>query len=419
MYLLNNCQGKLIDREIWEEYEKIVEVFAGDLSFAYDISNQEKLWKYIINNRNKMLKKINKSIKIITGLCCEINEERQIKELNYPLFTFCHLYDHKFYDFSDSAFTGLNKFYKIWKSTFGNMKSFFSKYKKIRAIISFVEERRDIFLLKEYNYLNNISLPISGYETLRIDLITILKKFDQLAPIIGDRENYDEFCREIIDFKKIYIIEYRKRHLYYQNKINYLKRKVLTMPLYRVLCRLNDIEGIENDDTIEYIDSFFANRCNKDNINKILLKQPKCSCGFTIGENLTIPSLDKIKPMLCKAIKSRIKFLRKKLKKYYRENPQSPVKILYNLIDPLYLEEIELINIIDKELICEINYALGNRNLIKIDIEKILPEIEGTYTVDNISEVIAKFKEMILSKIRDYPGNNNGKNVIIKIEHKI
>ncbi len=417
MNIANNYQENLIDKEKWQLYKNIKGDFLDELFLeTHDLDTQKKLWALIVKNRNEKKNKIMKAIRIITEMCCKVNEEVQIKTLNYPLFKFNHLFDQKFYEYLEYDYEGLNKFLKILKSTFGNIENFNIKLRKVKSIIIFVEEGRDKFLIEEYNYLKNIILPISGYESLRMDLLTILKKFNQLKPVITEQKNFKEFKEEICKFKKVYILEYQKRHLFYQNKIEYLRRKIQTLPSYKVLRRLNNIEGIKKEDKIDYIESFFANKCNKESINRILLKQPKCHCGFTIGESMSIPSLDKIKPILGDAVNSKIQILRKKLKRYCQQNPDSPLNKLYEINNIKNLAEIELINTINEEIITEINIALGNKSTIKISIAKLLSGFEVTYTADNINIMVDRFKELLMEEVAKYTGNIDKKNVIIKIE---
>jgi len=417
MNIDNKYQKKLIDKEKWQGYKSNKDVFLDEIVLdKHNGDTQKKLWEFIVKNRSEIKDKIMKAIRIITEMCCKIDEEVQIKTLSYPLFKFVHLYDQNFYDFVEYDYEGLNKFLKILKSTFGNIENFNIKFTRVRAIILFVEEGRDKLLIEEYNYLKNIILPISGYESLRMDLLTILKKFNQLAPVITEQNNFEEFKEEISKFKKVYIIEYQKRHLFYQNRIEYLRRKIQTLPSYIVLRRLDNIEGIKKEDKIEYIESFFANKCNKNNINRILLQQPKCHCGFTIGENMSIPSLDKIKPMLREAIDGKIQILRKKLKSYCQQKPDSPLNKLYKINNIKNLAGIDLINIFNEEIINEINIAFGNKSTIKISIDELLSRFEVTYTADNINIMVDRFKELLIEKISKYTGSVDRKNVIIKIE---
>ena len=43
----------------------------------------------------------------------------------------------------------------------------------------------------------NISLPVKGYENLRMNLITILKKFNQLLPVLTRKKYLNELLNDI------------------------------------------------------------------------------------------------------------------------------------------------------------------------------------------------------------------------------
>ncbi len=397
-------EGPIGEKE-WQAGLKILSEFGHKLEGQISIETQNYLWENIINIKNNLQEDINQTIRINLQLCYMVEAHDQVKEINYPLFRLNHLFDHDFYHFNDNSFLGLKRFFKMINSTYGGVENFISDLKKVKENLYFVRKRYDELLVKDYLYLKKLSLPLRGYEDLRIAVFTILKKITHLKSIVSKPRIFIDLKEEITDFKDLYKETYIKEHQQFQEKLSEFNRELHLLKEYRILQNLSDIKAIKVAYNLKpikkYIDTFFPEQCHYKALNDILDKQPKCSCGFTLGESLTIPSLNKIKPMLKKGINEYIEQLtgnkfRKLLKNYLKFKPESTVKSILKIEENNYQEIDELIK---PELVEEINDALSNTYPINISFEEIYSGIIGTYPINQIDQITSRFKEILESYI--------------------
>lgn len=381
----------LLNTECWINLLRILKDFGYELNGSTNnLENQKFLWEIIINIKENMQDELEQSIRVNMQLCYLLEESEQIKDINAPLFRLNHILEQDFYRFDNDPYKGLKNFHKLIISSYGNINNFLSELKIVKENLSFVRKRIDQELIEKYNYLKEISLPLRGYEKMRMALLTILKKFTELHIIVSNPQAQEKLREEINEFINCYKVQYTKEHEYYHQKLSDFYGNLYSLPEYNALDNLSSIRIIKvayNMKPIKkYIETFFPDQCEVINLNEILEKKVKCNCGFNLGERITIPSLKKIKPMLRKGIKEYLSQLQNKRFKGLFEN-----YLTYNnnsfLIELLEINPANLngsINKINKELIKEINEALSSTYPLKVSLEEIASYLDASYPVNQL-----------------------------------
>lgn len=415
----------LLNVECWNNLLKILKDFGYELNgSANNLENQKFLWEIIINIKENMQDELEQSIRVNMQLCYLLEESEQIKDINAPLFRLNHILEQDFYRFDNDPYKGLKNFNKLIISSYGNIDNFVIELKIVKENLSFIRKRIDQELIEKYNYLKEISLPLRGYEKMRMALLTILKKFTELHIVVSNPQAQKKLREEINEFINCYRGQYAKEHEYYHQKLRNFYDNLYSLPEYNALDNLSNIRIIKvayNMKPIKkYIETFFPDQCEIINLNEILEKKVKCNCGFNLGERITIPSLKKIKPMLRKGIKEYLSQLQNKRFKGLFEN-----YLTYNR-DSFLIELLELnpaningsINKINKGLIKEINEALSNTYPLKVSLEEIASYLDASYPVnqlDLLREDLEKGLEIIIKNKMDGMENIIMDDIIINL----
>ncbi len=398
----------VFNTEKWFDYIRILKEFGYELDEKEEsMENKKFLWEIIINIRKNMKEETEQAIRVNLELCYLLEEEEQIRDINPPLFKLNHIFEQDFYRFDNNSIKGLCNFHKLIISTYGNIDEFLKELQEIKENLYFIRKRYDQELLEKYNYLRKISLPLRGYDKLRFALLTILKKFSQIKVIIRNPRAYIDLIDEVDTFINQYKEQYIKEHREFHQKLQEFYSQLYSLPEYKVLDYLSHITVINVAYNLrpikKYIDTFFPDQCKIKNLEEILVKEAKCSCGFNPGQNITIPSLSKIKPMLKKGITEYLEQLHNKrfkglFKNYLSYNPDS------NLTKLLEISPNQLngnLKLIDQGLIREINEALSNTLPLKISFDEIATKLAGTYPVSQLELLSRDIEELLKKMIRD------------------
>src|SRR5690554_6522279 len=297
----------VMETEYNMDFKMILEEFGYNSDeINTQLKNNKIVWEIIVNIRNNMMDEIGNAIRINLQLCYLLEVEEQIKEINSPLFKLNYIFEQNFYCLDNDTAKALSIFYKLLNNTYASMSYFIDEIRDIKENLYFIRKNHDRVLFERYNYLRKISLPLRGYEELRFSLLTLIKKFDNIATLIKNPEAYNSLMKEynifLTKYKELYIAEHEKYH----NKLKEFYRKLSSLPEYKVLYYLSCISIIKVAYNLKpirkYIETFFPDPCKVNNLDELLEKQTRCKCGFYPGQNLSIPSLNKIKPMLKKGI---------------------------------------------------------------------------------------------------------------------
>lgn len=397
-----------LNQTLWNDFISILS------EFGYTLSNKDNntekhifIWEIIINIKVNMKEEIEHAIRMNLNLCFAIEEDEQVKEVNFELFKINHLLDQNIYRFDNDPEKGLKDFHKIIISTYGNIDNFIENYKLVKENLSFFRKRKDYEIINKYIYLKKITLPLRGYEDLRMALLTILKKFTELKSLISNPKIFNVFNKEIDIFIEKYQTLYKKEHSHYHDKLRQFYKKLYNLSEYNALECLSNINIINVAYNLKpikkYIDTFFPEECLYVNIDEILDKQVKCSCGFTIGETLTIPSLNKIKPMLRKGIFEYIEKIKNPRFKplfdnYLSYNQNSAIRKFLEFKTDIVNANMKYIN---KELVLEINTALSSKYPLKISLKEIISQLTDTYPVDQLDLLAQDIENNIRKIIKD------------------
>lgn len=393
--------------DIWEDFIKIL------LEFGYNLNVKENkeenlkfVWEIIINIKKNMKEELEQAIRMNLNLCYALEEEGQVKILNTGILKLNYLLDQNIYRLDNDPQKGLMDFHKILISTYGNIDNFIKNIKTVKENISFIRKRRDQELIDKYNYLRKITLPLRGYENLRISLITLLEKFKEIKDIVTDSEIYINFNTELDYFIREYQKIYRQEHDAFHQSLKDFYQKLYNLPEYKALENLSRIELINVAYNLKpikkYIDTFFPEECTVSDLDDMLNNNVKCHCGFTIGESFTVPSLNKIKPMLRKGIAEYIEKIQNKRFRPLFDNYLSYNKdsILKYILDYKIDKVNGSIKYINEDLVREINNALSNTYPLKISLEEIIPNITGIYSINQLNLLAEDLERNIKKAVR-------------------
>ncbi len=393
--------------DIWEDFIKIL------LEFGYNLNVKENkeenlkfVWEIIINIKKNMKEELEQAIRMNLNLCYALEEEGQVKILNTGILKLNYLLDQNIYRLDNDPQKGLMDFHKILISTYGNIDNFIKNIKTVKENISFIRKRRDQELIDKYNYLRKITLPLRGYENLRISLITLLEKFKEIKDIVTDPEIYINFNTELDYFIREYQKIYRQEHDAFHQSLKDFYQKLYNLPEYKALENLSRIELINVAYNLKpikkYIDTFFPEECTVSDLDDMLNNNVKCHCGFTIGESFTVPSLNKIKPMLRKGIAEYIEKIQNKRFRPLFDNYLSYNKdsILKYILDYKIDKVNGSIKYINEDLVREINNALSNTYPLKISLEEIIPNITGIYSINQLNLLAEDLERNIKKAVR-------------------
>ncbi len=393
--------------DIWEDFIKIL------LEFGYNLNVKENkeenlkfVWEIIINIKKNMKEELEQAIRMNLNLCYALEEEGQVKILNTGILKLNYLLDQNIYRLDNDPQKGLMDFHKILISTYGNIDNFIKNIKTVKENISFIRKRMDQELIDKYNYLRKITLPLRGYENLRISLITLLEKFKEIKDIVTDPEIYINFNTELDYFIREYQKIYRQEHDAFHQNLKDFYQKLYNLPEYKALENLSRIELINVAYNLKpikkYIDTFFPEECTVSDLDDMLNNNVKCHCGFTIGESFTVPSLNKIKPMLRKGIAEYIEKIQNKRFRPLFDNYLSYNKdsILKYILDYKIDKVNGSIKYINEDLVREINNALSNTYPLKISLEEIIPNITGIYSINQLNLLAEDLERNIKKAVR-------------------
>ena len=289
----------LLEKEKWQKLIFILKSLDDDFSyFKRSRENQDYIWEYVIQLQKKFRNKIRKVIRKNTKLCYELDQNHIIRDINEPFFRVNHLFDKDFYNKKYNSFQGLYNFIKIIKTSFGNINKFLTEIKAIKNTFEFFDNNYNTLLIKNYEYLIAIDLPVKGYENLKFKLITILKKMEQLFSIISNPVVFNKFLTDLQKFKNSYIINYQRKHDIYQEKLKKFYKELHSLPEFQTLKYIS--KNKKSIKLIRHINHFFPDLCKNDNIKTLLAEKPQCECGFVIGDS--VPSIDKLKPKIIQKV---------------------------------------------------------------------------------------------------------------------
>jgi hypothetical protein len=134
-----------------------------------------------------------------------IDKKEDIKKINQPLFKLHNLFDRNFYLANEDPSPGLKKFLKQVENIFVDLKEFKKSLHLSRAMIQFIKHRNDQDLINHYNYIKDITLPLKGYDKLRMALLAVIKKYEHLVTLLTIPAAFKEFLTDFENFKSLYV----------------------------------------------------------------------------------------------------------------------------------------------------------------------------------------------------------------------
>jgi hypothetical protein len=397
-----------LESNIWEDFIRILPEIGYNLNEKENNEDNLKfIWEIIVNIKKNMKEEVGQTIRMNLNLCYALGEESQVKILNREIFKLNYLLDQNIYLLDYDAYKGLMDFHKILISTYGNIENFINNFREVKENISFFRKRKDKELIDKYYYLKKIHLPLRGYEDMRLELNKLMEKYENIKDIIKDPDLFINFNTELDYFIREYRKLYRQEHDAFQQQLKLFYQSLYNLPEYKSLVNLSRIELIKVAYNLKpikkYIDTFFPAECDNPDLEETLNNNVNCNCGFLLGTSITVPALNKIKPMLRKGIAEYIEKIQNErfrpiFDNYLSYNNDSSIKkILEYKIDKVNGN----IKYIDEELINEINKALSNTYPLKISLEEIIPNISGIYSINQINLLAQDLEKHIKKLIKN------------------
>ncbi|AZR72781.1 hypothetical protein BBF96_04855 [Anoxybacter fermentans] len=417
-------KGDLIGSDLWPEYVELLQILIPEISSERSIINQDKMWNQVLNLQSELVDEVEQGIKVITQFCHLINQEDKLRDVIKPLLKFHHFLDDDFYHKDYQSHQGLTRLLRSVIEIFGSIENFRKEYIQIKKILHFVNRRKDQELVKYYNYINSINLPLRGYENLKIGLLTIRNKFTHLSRLIIDKEAYLSLITDLRNIKRRYIFTYLEEHFRFHEEVANFNAQLKGLKEYRTLELLDSIKAIKVAYNLKpikrYIDNFFPARCTVSKLAELLEEKPDCDCGFKLGVHFSTPPLDKITPMLKKGIREYIvqfqttRRFRDYLENYLKKHPESQIRELLSVDVNDLLRIIELIT---PEVIKEINEALESTYPITISSEEIAAALVGSYPATDLRDLTNHFEKILKgileNRLADSPEKNLEKIVLL------
>ncbi len=289
----------LLGPKEWQKLVIILNSFDYNISnFKRNIENQEYIWKLMISIQKYLNIKILKIVRKNARLCFILEQPDKIGKINQSLFRINFLFEKDIYKEQYSSFYGFQHFLSYINNCFGNLTFFINEIKIIKNMFCFYDNQQDQILIDNFNYLQDIKLPVKGYEDLKFSLISLLKRFDNLLPLICNPVIFTELLSELQKFKNSYIIKYQRNHNLYQKKLKQFYKQLFSQPEFRIIDYItkNTKFSGSNQKYLNHLIQFFPELCEEDNLENLLQDQTRCKCEYAIGD--TIPGIEKIKPKL-------------------------------------------------------------------------------------------------------------------------
>lgn len=422
-------KGDLIEINLWPEYLTLIQIFLPEVNPVRSIVNQDKMWNQVLHLHDELLDEIEQGIKILTQFCHLIDQEDQVREIVRPLLKIRHLLDAEFYHQDYQSHQGLIRFRRSAIEIFASKEQIENEYLRVKQMLYFINRRWDQELLYYHQYVQEINLPLRGYENLKIGILTVKNKFTYLDRLLTNKEVYFNLITDLQNIQRRYITIYLEEHYRFHEEVANFTAQLKGLPEYRTLSLLDSIKAIKVAYNLKpikrYIDNFFPVKCTIVNLADQLEKKPICKCGFRLGTPFVTPPLDKITPMLRTGIKEYVdqfqntRRFRDYLDNYLEKNSQSQISQLLK-VDLGDLETI--IKLINHQVIQEINQALDSTYPITISSNEIAAALVGTYPAANITDLTVYFEEVLTgileSKLHDLPEKNLDK-IVLMIESQI
>lgn len=306
-YSLNNLNpAALTDKDLLSESEwldiiEIIDLLGFDVKLNQRSKKNQKFLWYILNLcQYEVTKKGEKILRHLENLFHELKPGDKNRQVYYKVLRMMYFFDCDFYSFKFAPYRGLKQFLQRIKGTYGQQEKLLSELKFFNYLAKIIIQKKDMFLINEYTYLQNISLPKTGYEDLQKDLDQMLNCFRKIDSIIFSKQRTANFLSFLRNFKNTYLRIYIREHDRYQKKINNFYDQLSAMPEYNYLQK--QVLNKREKELQTYLNNFFPGKCEEQDLKQLLEKQPECNCGFSLQKYQIIPSVDKITPLLKKEV---------------------------------------------------------------------------------------------------------------------
>lgn len=381
-----------------------------------DLSHQEELWEDLIDYKQKSIENLEKLHAKVEKFQNELQLTNDKFERTYEtLSSIKQFLNHV--EETNSSKDGLEYFIVQNKDLFEGeeLKELDNTYQEI--VDWFFDEgnrsnQSEIVMI--YNQINDSNLLIpseSKYQALKEKKEAVQDRFQDGDAFILEKAK-EALLKDFGTFKeqynKVYIVEHHE-----QNKQTVFEaiKDIRDSEDFLFLEKINQIENISIDYDFINIQADLSKEWNKscsDTPSKYLEHEWTCTCGFALGDTISVTDPEYFQDAIKNAISEYIQslteaFHREQIKKrinYLKEiNKQSDVVLLAEQLIQIPLDE----NIVDNyrellgnypELISFINDALGaDAKIVERDINKLIETFANKAYPKH--ELLSKFKKII------------------------
>ena len=321
----------------------------------FSLPLQHEIWDHLVEKKQELeqrIEKIKVELKRLSGDEAEIINRKRI---NSQLQSLEDLLEEIKVSYSSEE--GLERFASQYRS----MPQVENYLNRMADVEEFFEDRQEDYR-RMRGYLQDSRLQIpeeEKYEELRRDYENLKQSLAE-EDVVFSQDYFRETKDLFNNFRRNYIEIYREEHEK-QLAADRFKpyEKIKKSKSYQVLNQLADIEIISVQDDLVRVDRILSQALRRQcrNFSQARLQErPVCSCGFTLEDEIELPSLQKIQSTISSGIRQ---YLHNLKQQEHREKLQE------------YLESMEAAG--------EKRFARPLRRLLKLsgeETQKVLPELD-------------------------------------------
>ena len=398
--------GEIISEEFQEVLRECPLVPPRYKQQPFSLPLQHDIWDEIIQAREELTEKLERVKVGLEGLTEEEAEIFQRRQIKSRLEGLENLVDEIKVSYSSEE--GLERFASHYRSLPGVD----SRLDRLDSLEEFFDERlADYRRMRSYITNSALELP-EEYQELREQKESLLE-FMESDELLYDEDYFTEIEDEFADFQKSYIEVYRREHnrqLAADRFVPY--DKIKESRGYNVLDQLAGIEIISVQDDLVRVKRELAEtlrrRCRDFSLPE-LRERPVCSCGFTLGDEIELPSLKRLQEMIEAGIVQYLESLKspehsEKLEEYI-ENMEAagekrfarPLKRLLQLSHKIESESGELMEeleeILNRRVIKRVNRALSEDiSVIERDLNELYEHlVDRSFKPEQIRNILEEW----------------------------
>ena len=394
--------GEIIADEFQEILRECVLLPPRYKNQPFSLPLQHDIWDHLVDEKRELQERIEKVRTELNRLPTEEAEIVNRDKINSQLQSLEVLLEEIKVSYSSEE--GLERFASQYRS----MPHVDSYLNNLDSVEEFFQERQEDYRRIRV-YLQDSRLEIPGeekYAELKRDYENL---FDSLEneDVVYSEDYFAELKQAFTNFRRNYIEIYREEHEKQLAGDRFKPyEKIKESRGYQVLSQLADIEIVSVQDDLVRVDRLLSRalrrRCRDFSLQK-LQEKPVCSCEFTLGEEIELPSLQEIQSTITSGIIQYLQTLQKqehrdKLREYAQSMEAAgekrfarPLRRLLELPAEEKQEVLqELDEVLNRRVLKRINKALSRDiSVVERDLDELYENlVERSFSPGQIREII-------------------------------